>query len=131
MLRTVHSVERAHYNGRMHGYESQTTLTFLQIPLSQEAATAEKLFITQLLNCAVIGTLVYAHIAGLSRTKVTNWFFNGLYEDFDTAWYSDVGTTLFITLTVQIIVPFINLALGAAWAWGRRRLWAKSQLIQR
>ncbi|GAQ81334.1 hypothetical protein KFL_000770270 [Klebsormidium nitens] len=97
---------------------------------AQEAATAEKLFITQLLNCAVIGTLVYAHIAGLSRGKVTNWFFNGLYEDFDTAWYSAVGSTLVITLTVQIVVPFINEALGVAWAWGKRWLWAKSQLIQ-
>lgn len=99
----------------------------------QEAATAEKLFVTQLLNCAVIGTLVYARISDLSggHKKVSRWFFNGLYEDFDTAWFSDVGSTLVITLTIQIVVPFIYVVVYGAWGWAKRKIWAGSQLTQR
>jgi len=61
-----------------------------------------KMFVIQLANTAILLLIVNAKLG-----FIPSWFpfFGGQYDDFTTDWYSDVGTTLMITMFFAIFSP--------------------------
>ena len=68
-----------------------------------------KMFMTQLLNSAIVLLIVNMHIGFMP-----SWFpiFAGDFSDFASKWYADVGATIMIFMLFSIVTPhFANFFL--------------------
>ncbi len=66
-----------------------------------------KSYILQLFNTGIVIVLVNANIKAVQDWYKDFPFFTGKYRDFDPGWYSDVGSTIFFYMILNIITPHI------------------------
>jgi len=66
-----------------------------------------KSYILQLFNTAIVIVLVNSNIKAVKDWYPDFPFFTGKYTDFDPGWYSDVGSTIFFYMILNIITPHI------------------------
>lgn len=66
-----------------------------------------KSYILQLFNTGIVIVLVNANVKSVQDWYPDFPFFTGKYTDFDPGWYSDVGSTIFFYMILNIITPHI------------------------
>jgi hypothetical protein len=105
--------------------------------ISLQSNIAEKVFMAQFLNTAVLLIVVNAAIPeltrGISSPFVRDVLFHGNHRDFDQMWYKDIGGPLMITMLINTMAPIatlFGLELIAAFSrcWGRCTAWTQKRL---
>lgn len=86
---------------------------FERLQTNSQVALSEaiKLFVSQFINTLVVTLAVYADISRLDRIPL---IFHGAFTDFLPGWYASVGSSLFLTVFTQAVVP---LALRSVGRW--------------
>lgn len=72
----------------------------------EKMSTVPKLFLFEWINTVLLLILVNSKIPELDLPDGFP-IFNGKYIDFDSPWYRSVGTTITLTMVVNIIMPLI------------------------
>ena len=73
----------------------------------EKVSTVPKLFLFEWINTVLLLILVNSKIPELDLPDGFP-IFNGKFVDFDSSWYRAVGTTITLTMVVNIIVPLLT-----------------------
>jgi hypothetical protein len=99
--------------GTFSEYESYHTDSDLQ------NAIAYKLFLSLVVNSALIPIIVYASVTELAYVP---YLLQGEYTDTTFSWYDNVGALISSTMVTNAIAyPLEQIILGKFWLWRRRR----------
>ena len=82
------------------GYATQTNLN---------KAITNAIFVTEFFNTGIILLLIKSNLTE-SGVPLMDKFFNGLYYDFDSHWYDDIGGAIAFTVFYSAIWPIIEFA---------------------
>ena len=83
-------------------FERNPTLT------SDISSNMYKCFYSQFINTAVVLILVNLRVKDIIEKYPNFFILAGNYEDFDSGWYSAVGTTIIFTMFINIFTPHIS-----------------------
>lgn len=81
----------------------------------QVISIMKKIFLAQFINTAILLVLINANLnyfktsADSKKEAGNSLLFNGRHDDFDVAWYNDVGIALMLTMVVNAIAPHIGI----------------------
>jgi hypothetical protein len=70
---------------------------------NEQGAYMLKLFVAQYMNTALVPLLAFGKVDDLPYIFQETWVLQGLYPDFTSAWYGNVGSYLMLTFIVQFI----------------------------
>lgn len=67
-----------------------------------------KCFVTQFLNTAVVIVLVNLKVESVIKWDPKFFILTGAYKDFNPSWYNTVGTTIILTMFINIFTPHLS-----------------------
>lgn len=71
-----------------------------------------KIFVGQFINTGLNLLIVNANVPAIRQWNNNFPILNGVYQDFSSGWFKNVGCTIFFTMIISIITPHIGILLG-------------------
>ncbi len=71
-----------------------------------------KIFISQFFNTGINLLIVNTNIPAIRNWNKDFPIFNGQYQDFESGWFKNVGSTIFFTMIISIFTPHIGFLLA-------------------
>lgn len=80
---------------------------------SDKSSNMIKIFIGQFINAGLNLLMVNAYVPAIRNWNANFPIFNGIYSDFTTSWFKNVGCTIFFTLIISIFTPHLGILIGS------------------
>jgi len=80
---------------------------------SDKMSNMFKIFIGQFINTGLNLLIVNANIPAIREWNKNFPILNGVYNDFSSGWFKNVGNTIFFTMIISIITPHLGILIEA------------------
>eukprot|EP00742_Colponemidia_sp_Colp-10_P003796 GILJ01004043.1.p1 GENE.GILJ01004043.1~~GILJ01004043.1.p1 ORF type:complete len:1123 (-),score=165.75 GILJ01004043.1:136-3504(-) len=85
------------------------------------AAAMMKMFIAMFINTAFIVLIINANLRMFQVRPPTDLVFQGPYSDFNADWYKVVGTSIMVTMILNVLAPHLSALIGISIRSCKRR----------